>query len=79
MSTYHLHARMLEGGLAAPTRNELQSSESDDRGEIVDLAKRLAARGFAVWVYEHGPDLGPDGEGRYQVVAEWSGHGERVR
>ncbi len=54
MSVYHLHARLIEGSLARPERNELQSAETDDRQEIMMLAAQLVTRGFTVWIYEHG-------------------------
>lgn len=79
VSTFHLHARLFEGTLAAPTRNELQSAESDDRAEVMALAEQLAARGFAVWLYEHGPTRLTNGEGAYRVIAEWNVAGDRVR
>lgn len=77
---YHLHARLFEGSLYSPARNELQSGESDDREEITTLAKELVTRGFSVWVYVHDPvQRLPNGEGQYRVVAEWNCHGERVK
>lgn len=81
MATFHLHARLLEGGLLAPTRNELQSHEDDDHDAIVALAEQLAARGFAVQIYRHDLARGrlSNGEGAYSVIAEWSGRGGRVR
>lgn len=79
MSVYHLHARLFEGPLNDPARNELQSRESDSMPAVVELAEELAARGFAVWVYEHDHTLGrtASGEGAYRVVAEWRAGGAR--
>lgn len=57
----------------------MQSREGDDFPRVVALAEQLAARGFAVWVYEHGPDRGADGEGAYRVIAEWGADGTRRR
>lgn len=74
---YHLHARLFEGPLNDPKRNELQSGESDDREEIMTLAKDLVTRGFAVWVYNHDPfEQLPNGEGQYRLIAEWDSRGE---
>jgi N6-adenosine-specific RNA methylase IME4 len=80
VSTYHLHARLLEGGLQAPTRDEVQSHESEDREEIVAIADRLSGRGFWVHVYVHDRRRGwlTSGEGALVVVAEWA-RGERLR
>lgn len=54
MSVYHLHARLIEGPLAKLERNELRNAESDDKQEIMLRATELVARGFTVWIYEHG-------------------------
>ena len=54
MSVYHLHARLVEGPLEKLVRNELRSAESDDKHEIMLRARELVARGFTVWIYEHG-------------------------
>ncbi|MGH3570113.1 MAG: hypothetical protein ACRDRH_29725 [Pseudonocardia sp.] len=54
MSVYHLHARLIEGPLEKLVRNELRSAESDDKQEIMLRARELVARGFTVWIYEHG-------------------------
>lgn len=73
MSAYHVHARLLEGTLDAPTRNELQSTESDDRDEIMRFARELTSRGFDVWVYEHDHVAGPNGHrAPYRVIAQLS-------
>ena len=61
MALYHLHARLFEGSLAAPTRDELQTRESDDYGAAVALAEELAARGFSSWLYAHEHHGGPSG------------------
>ncbi|GAA4737624.1 hypothetical protein GCM10023199_13870 [Actinomycetospora chibensis] len=85
MATYHLHARLFEGSLAAPTRDELQTRESDDYAAAVALAEELAARGFAVWVYRHdhlahaGRPGDPASSSPYRVVAEWRADGSRLR
>lgn len=75
MSTFHVHARLFEGTLDHPTRDELQSAESDDREHVMTLTEELAARGFRVWVYEH--DHGTDGanghRAPYRIIAEFDG------
>lgn len=71
MSTYHLHARLFEGTLDSPLRNELQTGESDDYSELAELAYDLLERGFTVWAYEHGPRRLANGEGAYRLVREW--------
>lgn len=78
MSTYHLHARLFEGPLDDPSRNELQSRESDDFDEVLELARVLVDAGFCVWVYthEHHPALNGD-RSPYRVVAEWGRGGAR--
>lgn len=76
---YHLHARLFEGPLQAPTRNELQSDESDDFAAVAEIAARLTSAGFAVWIYEHGPVPTANGEGAYRVIAEWRPDGTRAR
>lgn len=80
MSSYHLHARMFVGSLVAPTRNELQTDESDDLDEVVRLAEHMVDEGFAVWVYEHVHGVGPNGRhAPYRLVAEWAPDGCRRR
>lgn len=80
MSLFHLHARLFEGPLDAPARNELQSAESDEYGVVIGLAEELASRGFSVWVYEHQHGPGPNGHhAPYRVIAEWDAHGQRLR
>lgn len=80
MSQYHVHARLFEGTLDAPTRNELQSRESDARDEVMELAEELAGRGFHVAVYSHDHGDRPDGyRAPYVVIAEWRTGGQRVR
>lgn len=72
VSTFHVHARIFSGTLDAPTRNELQSAETDDRDEVMGLAEELSARGFTVWVYQHDHRPGPNGhQAPYRVIAEW--------
>lgn len=78
MSTFHLHARLFAGTLNAPTRNELQSEESDEYAEIAAIAEQLAGAGFTVWIYEHGPTPMANGEGAYRVIAQWQPN-ERCR
>ena len=79
MSKFHLHARVFEGTLDAPCRNELQSEESDDFSEVAAIARRLSDAGFAVWIYEHGPVPMANGQGAYRVVAEWRPDGAQLR
>jgi hypothetical protein len=73
VALYHLHARLFEGPLAAPTRDELQTRHSDDYGAAVALAEELASRGFSVWLYEHEHRNGPSGHqaSPYRVIREW--------
>lgn len=77
MSLYHLHARLLEGPLDASTRNELLSEETDDWCEVLALADELAARGFAVWVYDHGRRSPFPTASDFRVVAEFAAFGAR--
>ncbi len=69
MSVFHLHARLFEGPLSKPERNELQSAENDDWDDIRALAGELLARGFTVWIYDHGKQSPLPGAGDYRVVA----------
>lgn len=77
---YHFHARLFEGPLNDPKRDELISGEADDREEIMTHVKELVTLGFAVWVYVHDPLLRTaDGNGQYRVVAEWNSRGDQLR
>lgn len=81
MSTFHIHARMFRGVLAAPETNELQTAETDDRDAAIGQAVKLSRRGFAVWVYEHAHRPGRDvpQTDPYRVIAEWRAGGSRIR
>lgn len=70
MSTYHLHARRFEGPLSDPTRNELQTTESDSFTDVMDAGLALVEGGFTVPIFEHGPKRLSDREGPYRLVKE---------
>lgn len=72
MSLFHLHARLFEGVLADPgARYEFQSRETDDLTEVTTAAKELAARGFTVFIYDHGHKPEIDGACDYRTVAKY--------
>lgn len=79
MSVYHLHARLIEGTLEEPVRNELRTFESDDFVTITAQAEDYAGSGYSVWIYDHSPHPMPNGEGSYRVIAEWGHGGTRRR
>ncbi len=54
LSIYHLHARLFEGPLAAPTRDERREAETDNWNEARSWAFNQIGGGFTVWVYDHG-------------------------
>lgn len=73
---WHLHARLFEGSLDAPRRNELRTAEGDDRQALEELADQLRERGWRVWLYERRDgrfgSLGTAGQPPgFTVVAEW--------
>lgn len=65
MSTFHIHARLIEGSLRNPERDELRVAEADEWDQIIGLARELVAQGFTVWIYGHG------GSKRYTVVSDY--------
>lgn len=69
MSTYHLHARLFEGPLAAPRRDERRVSETDSRTEADAWARAQVAEGFTVWIYDHGRVPGIAGASDFRTVA----------
>lgn len=71
MSTYHLDARLFEGTLDRPRRNELRTGESDQYDELAESAEQLAGQGYTVWVYRHDPHRLGVGPGPYRVIREW--------
>ncbi|WP_028923989.1 hypothetical protein [Pseudonocardia acaciae] len=78
MSRYHLHARLHEGPLGAPVRNELQTHENDDLSEVEHLAKVLADAGFTVWIYDHGNTAVLPGSSDYRTVLKYTPDGKVV-
>lgn len=71
MSIYHLHARLFEGPLSAPVRDELQTRETDDLAAVQVHAKELAARGFTVWIYDHGHHTEVPGASNYRTIFKY--------
>jgi hypothetical protein len=71
VSTFHLHARLFEGRLDAPTRNELLTDEADDLTELEHRGRSLLGRGFTVWIYAHGPHRVVAEDGPYRVIKQW--------
>lgn len=71
-----LHARSFAGPLCAPTRNELQTAEGDNRQALEEIADTLRERGFRCWLYERSPAR-PGGIGlpgkteSFYVLTEW--------
>lgn len=78
MSRYHLHARLHEGPLSAPSRSELQLMETDALAEIQGSAKALAADGFTVWVYDHGNPVVSAGCSNYRTILMYHPDGQLV-
>lgn len=70
VTRYRLDARRFAGPLCAPTRNDRETVESDDRAELQRTATALVARGFTVWIYERVPRAGtpPTYDGRPNPV-----------
>ena len=71
VTVYHLHARLFEGNLAAPIRDETEIHDVHTLGEARIIAKGLAARGFTVWIYDHGHRPGVPGASNYRGVAKY--------
>jgi hypothetical protein len=69
MSTYHLHARLRTGPLAAPERDELRVCETDSWDDAQSWAREQLAQGFTVWIYDHGRVTPIAGASDYRVVA----------
>jgi hypothetical protein len=78
VSKYHLHARLHEGPLGHPVRNELQTRESDDLAEVKRLAKDLVTDGFTVWIYDHGNTAVASGGSNYRTVLRYRPDGQLV-
>jgi hypothetical protein len=78
VSLYYLHARLHEGPLGAPSRNELQTNETDDLAEVRQLAKTLASSGFTVWIYDHSNRAVSPGGSDYQTILKFSPDGQVV-
>jgi hypothetical protein len=78
VSHYHLHARLHEGPLSTPSRDELQTDETDDLAEIEQLAKTLASGGFTVWIYDHGNTAVSPGGSNYRTILKYSPDGQLV-
>lgn len=69
MSTYHLHARILVGTVAAPERDEVRLSEADSWDDAQGWAREQLAAGFTVWIYDHGHVTPIAGASDYRTVA----------
>lgn len=69
MSTYHLHARLLEGPLAAPERDEVRVSETDSWDDAQAWARAQLVHGFTVWIYDHGHVTPIAGACDYRMIA----------
>jgi hypothetical protein len=69
VSTYHLHARLLKGPLAAPERDELRVWETDSWDDAQGWAREQLAHGLTVWIYDHGHVTPIAGASDYRVVA----------
>jgi hypothetical protein len=78
VSRYHLHARLFEGPLRAPTRNESRTHEADDLAEVEKTARTLVAGGFTVWIYDHGNTAVCPGGSDYRTVLKYSPDGQLV-
>jgi hypothetical protein len=78
VSRYHLHARLHEGPLGDPSRNELHIGETDDLAELKQFAKELAAGGFTVWIYDHGNVAVASGGSDYRTILKYSPDGRLV-
>ena len=78
MSKYHLHARLHEGPLGNPVRNELQTRESDDLAEVKRLARDLVTDGFTVWIYDHGNTAVASGGSNYRTILRYRSDGQLV-
>ncbi len=69
MSIYHLHARLLQGPLSAPVRNERRVSETDSWDNAQAWAREQLAHGFTVWIYDHGHVTQIAGASDYRTIA----------
>ena len=78
MSRYHLQARLIEGSLRAPTRNESRLDEGDDLAEVEQLAKTWVSGGFTVWLYDHGHTPGVPGGSDYRTLLRYEPDGQVV-
>ncbi len=70
MSTFHLHARLIEGPLSNLIRDEVDHAEADEWEEALSLADGFLARGFTVWIYDHGHVAHLPGASDYRTVAQ---------
>jgi hypothetical protein len=78
VSHYHVHARLFEGTLAAPVRNESHIDQVDDLAEAEQLAKAWVCRSFTVWVYDHGHTAVSPGGCDYRTLLRYSPDGQLV-
>lgn len=69
MSTYHLHAHILVGPLAAADRDEVCISETDSWDDARTWSREQLADGFTVWIYDHGHFPLISGASDYRVIA----------
>jgi hypothetical protein len=70
--------RLGGSGLSAPSRNELQTRETDDLAEVERFAKELAYGGFTVWVYSHRNKAVCAGGSDYQTIFKFTPDGQVV-
>lgn len=69
MSTYHLHARLVEGSPKASVRDEARVSETDSWDDAQAWVTEQLADGFTAWIYDHGHTPAVDGASDFRLVA----------
>lgn len=74
---FRVDARMFEGSLAAPVRNETRRRECSDYVSAVGLAHSWQEDGFTVWIYDHGRTTGLANASDLRVIAVVHPSGEQ--
>jgi hypothetical protein len=78
VSLYHVHARLFEGPLGNPSRNELHTRETDDLAEVEKWARQWAFSGFTVWIYDHNNTAVAPGGSNYRTILTFTPGGQSV-
>lgn len=67
MSIFHIQARLLEGPLSRPVRDEVRLARADSRDAAFLAADDLVRDGFTVWIFVC--DTRADGQSGLELVA----------